>query len=164
MALVHRQAHALQLLLQLLGAALAGVGEEEKALVLFIQPVHKFPHSRQQLVAVVDDAIHIAEEAFSTSQKFQLIVHRGLPPVGPPFCGPLFCQLCIIFFPPDYTICTMNWQGVFCKFIVDGGNQPTTRIFFCSRKVIKASQVSAGQAYFVSPSPKVPLPFSSSIR
>jgi len=63
MLLVDVQAHALQLLPQLLGRALGRVRQEQKLLAVFIQPIYKLPHARQQLVAEIDHAVHVADKA-----------------------------------------------------------------------------------------------------
>ena len=67
MTLVHLKPHAPQLLLKLLGRALRGIGEEEKVLVLTVQPIDEFFHSGQQPVAVVNNTVHIAYKAFFVS-------------------------------------------------------------------------------------------------
>ena len=67
MALIHLQPHAEELLLQLLGGAGAGIGKEQKLLILPVQPVHKPADAGQQAVSVVDDAVHIADKSFSAS-------------------------------------------------------------------------------------------------
>ena len=65
MLLADVQTHALQLLPQLLGRPLRRVGQEQKPLVVFVQPVDELRHTRQQLVAEVDDAVHIADKALA---------------------------------------------------------------------------------------------------
>ena len=65
MLLADVQPHALQLLPQLLGRPLRRVGQEQKPLVVFVQPVDELRHTRQQLVAEVDDAVHIADKALA---------------------------------------------------------------------------------------------------
>ena len=68
--LVHIQPHPGQLLLELLGGVLAGVGEEQVIFLLLRQPLDEFPHARQDLVPVVDHAVHVADEALLLSQLF----------------------------------------------------------------------------------------------
>ena len=60
----HIKAHAGQLLVQLPGRIAAVVGKKEIFLVLIMQPLNELRHPRQNAVAVVDDAVHIADEAF----------------------------------------------------------------------------------------------------
>ena len=74
MALVHLQPHALELLLELLGGAFGGIGEEEEIFIFLVQPIHKFLHPGQKPVSVVDDAVHIADEAFVLPQCFHRIL------------------------------------------------------------------------------------------
>ena len=74
MTLVHLKPHAPQLLLKLLGRALGGIGEEEKVLVLTVQPIDEFFHSGQQPVAVIYHAVHIADETFFASELFHVIL------------------------------------------------------------------------------------------
>ena len=63
MLLADIQSHALQLLPQLLGRTLGRVRQEQKLLVVFVQPAYKFPHARQQLAAEIDHAVHVADKA-----------------------------------------------------------------------------------------------------
>ena len=63
-AVEHIKAHAGQLLVQLPGRIAAVVGKKEIFLVLIMQPLNELRHPRQNAVAVVDDAVHIADEAF----------------------------------------------------------------------------------------------------
>ena len=57
------EAHARELLVQLARRVAAVVREKEIFLVLLMQPLDELRHARQDAVAVVDDAIHIADEA-----------------------------------------------------------------------------------------------------
>lgn len=70
MAFVHIQAHPAQFLLQFHGGAPAGVGEEQKLLVLPVEPFHKLLGAGEQPVAVVDDAVHINDKSLFLSQLF----------------------------------------------------------------------------------------------
>ena len=63
MLLRHIEAHARELLVQLARRVAAVVREKEIFLVLLVQPLDELRHARQDAVAVVDDAIHIADEA-----------------------------------------------------------------------------------------------------
>ena len=69
MLLADLQTHACQLLLQLKRRTLGGVGQEKEALVLALQPVHKFGYTGQQTVAVIDNTVHIANEAFLLAKQ-----------------------------------------------------------------------------------------------
>ena len=69
MLLTDLQTHAGQLLLQLERRTLGGVGQKEEALVLTLQPVYKFRYTGQQTVAVIDNTVHIADEAFLLSKQ-----------------------------------------------------------------------------------------------
>ena len=51
------------------------IGEEEKVLVLTVQPIDEFFHSGQQPVAVIYHAVHIADETFFASELFHVILH-----------------------------------------------------------------------------------------
>ena len=86
--LAHVQAHAHQLLAQLLGGALAGVGEEEKLLVLLIEPGDELLHAGQQLVAAVDHAVHVADEALLAPQNVEIrhTIFLRFPECEPNFC------------------------------------------------------------------------------
>ena len=55
--------HAGELLAQLPGGIAAVIGEEKVFLVLIVQPLDKFRYTGQDMVAMVDDTIHIADEA-----------------------------------------------------------------------------------------------------
>ena len=68
MAFVNLQSQTQQLLLQLLRTALAGVGQEQKAFLLLIQPADEFLDTGQQTVAVIDNAVHIADVALFAAQ------------------------------------------------------------------------------------------------
>ncbi len=70
MRLVDLKAHARELLLQLEGRVLAGVREEEIALVVLLHPVEKFRHAGQNFVAVIDDTVHIADKALLLKKLF----------------------------------------------------------------------------------------------
>ena len=58
-----RKTHALQLHAQLVRRFLGAVGEEHKLFVILDHPIHKFGNAVKQLVAVIDHAVHIADEA-----------------------------------------------------------------------------------------------------
>ena len=64
MALVDVQTHAGQAHLQFLGTAAAGIGQKQELFIVADHPFHKFLDAGQQTFAVVDDAVHIAQEAF----------------------------------------------------------------------------------------------------
>ena len=68
MAFINLQSQTQQLLLQLLRTALAGVGQEQKAFLLLIQPADELLDTGQQTVAVIDNAVHIADVALFTAQ------------------------------------------------------------------------------------------------
>ena len=69
MAFVHIKAHARQLLPQLAGTALAGVGQKQEGLILCIQPIHKLLDAGQDAVAMVDNTIHITNIALFITQN-----------------------------------------------------------------------------------------------
>ena len=73
-ALVHIQTHAAQLLLQFLRRALRRVRQEQEVLVLPIEPVDKFLDARQKAVAVIDHAVHVADEAVLRAQRLKLLL------------------------------------------------------------------------------------------
>ena len=56
-------ASALELLAQLPGGIAAVIGEEKVFLILIVQPLDKFRYTGQDMVAMVDDTIHITDEA-----------------------------------------------------------------------------------------------------
>ena len=60
----HVQPHTGQLLVQLTGRIAAVVGQKEILLVLVMEPLDELRHTRQDPVAVIDDAVHIADKAF----------------------------------------------------------------------------------------------------
>lgn len=64
MLFVDVQAHAGELGLQFSLGLAAVVGEEEEFLVFLLEPGDKFLHAGQETVAVVDHAVHVADEAF----------------------------------------------------------------------------------------------------
>ena len=68
MAFINLQSQTQQLLLQLLRTALAGIGQEQKAFLLLIQPADEFLDTGQQTVAVINNAVHIADIALFTAQ------------------------------------------------------------------------------------------------
>ena len=78
MLLADIQPHARQFLPQLLGRALGRVGQKQKALFVFLEPRYKFLHARQQRVAAVDHAVHIADEALLCAQSAQIQLFRHL--------------------------------------------------------------------------------------
>ena len=57
------QPHAGQLLLELPGGIAAVVGEEEVLLPLRLEPLDELRHAGEDAVAMVDDTVHIADEA-----------------------------------------------------------------------------------------------------
>ena len=63
MLLRHVKPHAGKLLVQLTRRVAAVVGEKEVFLILIVQPLDEFGHTRKNTVAVIDHAVHIAEEA-----------------------------------------------------------------------------------------------------
>ena len=69
MLLTDLQTHAGQLLLQLERRTLGGVGQEKEALVFTLQPVYKFRYTGQQTVAVIDNTVHIANEALLVAKQ-----------------------------------------------------------------------------------------------
>ena len=69
MLLADLQTHAGQLLLQLKRRTLGGVGQEKEALVFTLQPVYKFRYTGQQTVAVIDNTVHIANEALLVAKQ-----------------------------------------------------------------------------------------------
>ncbi len=71
-ALVHIQPHASQLLLELLGGAAAGIGQEEKLLIFAVEPVHEFLYAGKQTVSVVDDTVHITDETLFVSELLHI--------------------------------------------------------------------------------------------
>ena len=60
----HVKPQAFKLLVQFARRIAAVVRQEEVFLVLIVQPLDKLRHPRQHAVAVVDDAVHIADKAF----------------------------------------------------------------------------------------------------
>ena len=64
MLLRHIQAHPCQLLIQLSGGIAAVIGKEQIFLLFFVQPIDELGHPGQDFVAVIDHAVHIADEAF----------------------------------------------------------------------------------------------------
>ena len=58
------QPHAGQLLLELPGGVAAVVGEEEVLLPLRLEPLDELRHAGEDAVAMVDDTVHITDEAF----------------------------------------------------------------------------------------------------
>ena len=59
----HVQAQTGQLLMELPGGVAAVVGQEQELLLLVVEPLDKLCHAGQDPVAVIDDAVHIADEA-----------------------------------------------------------------------------------------------------
>ena len=82
MLLADLKPHARQLLLELERRALGRVGQEKEALVFLLEPFHKFRHTLEQTVAVIDDTVHIADKALFRAQQFKFLVHI---PVFSPF-------------------------------------------------------------------------------
>ena len=74
----HAVLHTPQLLLQLLGGILPGVGEKQETLVVPFQPVQKFLYAGQKPVAVVDHAVHVADKTFFLKQFFHEL-HPSFP-------------------------------------------------------------------------------------
>ena len=73
----HVQAHAGQLLVKLPRRRAAVVGQEQVVLVLLMEPADKFLHPRQNSVAVVDHAVHIADKAlFLVEIEYRSLFHR----------------------------------------------------------------------------------------
>ena len=72
MLLRHIQPHTGQLLIQLTGRIAAVVGEEKILLILVMKPLDELRHTGQDSVAVIDDAVHIADKAF-----FCVEIHRS---------------------------------------------------------------------------------------
>ena len=66
--LIDLKPHALQFLLQLLRRVLARICEKQKVLVLAKHPLHKFPHARQNPVAVINHAVHVADKSLFIPQ------------------------------------------------------------------------------------------------
>ena len=60
----HIQAHSGQLLLKLPGGGAAVVGQKQVGLALLLKPVEELRDAGQNLVTVVNDAVHIADKAF----------------------------------------------------------------------------------------------------
>ena len=83
MLLRHVQTHAGQLLVQLAGGVAAVVSEKEVLLILVVEPLDELRHAGEDAVPVVDDAVHIADEAL-----FRVEVKRGVGIHMPPL---LFC-------------------------------------------------------------------------
>ena len=77
--LVHVQPHPGQLLLELLGGVLAGVREEQEVFLFLRQPVNEFLHAGQNLVSMIDHAVHVADKALLFSQLIHgpLLLHQG---------------------------------------------------------------------------------------
>ena len=67
MLLVDVQAHLGQLLLELSRGFAGAVGQEEELLPLLLEPCHKLVDPGQDPVSVVDDTVHIADEALLVS-------------------------------------------------------------------------------------------------
>lgn len=63
MLLRHIESHALELLAQLARGHAAVVGQKQVFLVLVLQPVDKLRRAGQDVIAVVDDTVHVAQEA-----------------------------------------------------------------------------------------------------
>ena len=62
MLLRHIESHALKLLAQLARGHAAVVGQKQVFLVLVLQPVDKLRRAGQDVIAVVDDTVHVAQE------------------------------------------------------------------------------------------------------
>ena len=67
MLLVNIQTHVGQLLLKLTRGLAGAVGQEEELLPLPLEPCHELVDTGQDAVAMVDDTVHIADEAFLIS-------------------------------------------------------------------------------------------------
>ena len=66
------QAHPLQLHTQLLRGLFRAVGEEDELLVVLKKPADEFVNTGQDLVAVIDHAVHVADKAIF----FQNVFHN----------------------------------------------------------------------------------------
>ena len=64
MLLPHIQSHSFELLAKLHGRALAAVGQKQKLLFVFGEPVDKLRYAVKNLIAVIDDTVHIAYKTF----------------------------------------------------------------------------------------------------
>ena len=69
--------------MQLARRALAAVGQKQKPLVFLAQPGHKFLHARQQHVAVIDHAVHIADKALLFGKVNGVEIHSDSFPPPP---------------------------------------------------------------------------------
>lgn len=65
-----------QLFLELARRPLTAVGEEKKALLLPFEPFHEFGYAWKQVVPMVDDSIHVANEGFFCSYVFHFRLHK----------------------------------------------------------------------------------------
>ena len=70
----HVKPHPGQLLVQLTGRIAAVVGQEQVLLVLVMQPLDELRHTGQNAVAVIDHAVHVADEAVLRAQRFELLL------------------------------------------------------------------------------------------
>ena len=77
MLLRHIQSHPGQLLLQLTGRVAAVVGQEQVLLLFIVQPLDELRHPRQNAVAVVDDAVHVADKACFLVEVDKVFRHNG---------------------------------------------------------------------------------------
>ena len=64
MLLRHVEPHTPELLVQLARGHAAVIGQKQVFLVRVLQPVDELRRAGQDVVAVVDDAVHVADKAF----------------------------------------------------------------------------------------------------
>ena len=62
MSLIDLNAETGKFLRQFARRPLTGVGQEEKLLLVFVQPVYEVGRPRQKFIAVVDHSVHIGNE------------------------------------------------------------------------------------------------------
>ena len=68
---VNVKSESAQLLLKLTRRILPRVGQKKKFLVVFLQPTEKFLHAGQKTVAVIDNAVHVADKALFLKKPVQ---------------------------------------------------------------------------------------------
>ena len=76
---LHLDAEAVEFFLELARGLLAAVGQKQKFLAFFLEPLHKSLRPGQQSVPVVDDPVHVADKPPLFPQKIQI---HGWCPFG----------------------------------------------------------------------------------
>ena len=67
-------AHARELVVEVLGRFVARIGEEEELLPVRFEPFDEFLGAGEQTVPMVDDAVHVADEAAFAAKLFHTVL------------------------------------------------------------------------------------------